>query len=136
MRVGFLHHLLAQKMGLFQHTHAQDLHECTSAAAKHCSSLQDTILLYRNPAPASTVSHQVVLSVDINFAISTHQPPSQRQQHPHPIPTLESLYLEAVPTGHTLQTMDPVYNHGHQVKESHFHFRKTYESKDLLGKVM
>jgi hypothetical protein len=115
-RVGFLHHLLAQKMGLFQHTHARDLHEWTSAAAKHCSTLQDTILLYRNPAPVSTAL-------------------PQRQQRPQPIPALESLYQEAVPTGHTPHTMDPVYNHGHQVRESHAHFRKTYESKDLLGKV-
>lgn len=54
-RVGFLHHLLAQKMGLFQHTHAQDIRERTSMAAKHCSSLQDTVLLYRNPSPVATV---------------------------------------------------------------------------------
>jgi hypothetical protein len=115
-RVGFLHHLLAQKMGLFQHTRAQDLREWTTLAAKHCSSLQDTVILYRNPSPVSTAS-------------------SQRQQRPQPIPALESLYQEAVPTGHTPHTMDPVYNHGHQVRESHAHFRRTYESRDLLGKV-
>jgi len=29
MRVGLLHHILAQKMGLFQHTHARDIQNCT-----------------------------------------------------------------------------------------------------------
>ena len=52
------------------------------------------------------------------------------------MPALESLYLEAVPTGHTPSTMDPVYNHGHQVRESYTHFRRSYDSKDLLGKVL
>lgn len=51
------------------------------------------------------------------------------------MPALEALYLEAIPIGHTLKTMDPVYNHGHQVKASHAHFKKSYESRDLLGKV-
>lgn len=29
MRAGLLHHILAQKMGLFQHTHARDIQNCT-----------------------------------------------------------------------------------------------------------
>lgn len=76
-RVGLLHHLLAQKMGLFQHTHAQDVQERTSMAAKHCSSLQDTVLLYRNPAPVATVSSLYTLRAAIEvFSILVLVPAS------------------------------------------------------------
>ena len=70
-------------------------------------------------------------------SISPSQSSSQRHLRPQPMPmpALESLYLEAVPTGHTPYTMDPVYNHGHQVKQSHVHLKKNYESRELLGKV-
>ena len=35
-RAGLLHHLLAQKMGLFLHTQGRDIHKCTKVMAVEC----------------------------------------------------------------------------------------------------
>ena len=36
-RAGLLHHLLAQKMGLFQHTQGRDIQKCTKVHTCRCS---------------------------------------------------------------------------------------------------
>ena len=81
------------------------------------------------------LSFSLSVSLSVCLSLSPSLPLSQATPQRQPRFNLETVYLDAPPTGHTPTTMDPVYNHGHQIRESLLHLRRSFENRDLLGKV-